>query len=132
MIVVDASALVDLLLDDGLKGSWVRNELAGRDVLHAPQLIDYETVAVTRTKIVRDEITVDRAQGAITDFVALRIRRYPPRAFLSRTLELRDTITSYDAFYVALAETLNCPLVTTDLRLARTHGHDAEIRSPAG
>lgn len=130
MIVVDASAVVDSLLDEGARGEWVRRELKGRDQLHAPQLIDYETLAVTREKILRSEISIDRAQGAITDFASLRIRRYPPLAFLSRALELRDTVTAYDAFYVALAEALDCPLVTSDLRLARSRGHDAEIRSP--
>ena len=130
MMVVDASAVIDLLLDDGARGDWVRDELKGRDVLHAPQLIDYETLAVTRQKLLQNEVSTNRADGAIKDFVALRIRRYPPRAFLSRTLELRDSVTSYDAFYVALAEALGCPLVTTDIRLSRSHGHDAEIRSP--
>lgn len=131
MIVVDASAVVDLLLDHDQKGRWIRNELLGRELLHAPQLIDYETVAAARNKVVRDEITVDRARVAIADFVALRIRRYPPRSFLTRTLELRATMSSYDAFYVALAEALDCPLVTSDSRLARSHGHQAEIRSPS-
>lgn len=131
MIVVDASAVVDLLLDDGGKGSWVRGELKGATILHAPQLIDYETLAVTRQKLVRSELTSERARGAIEDFIGLRIRRYPPRPFFSRMLELRDSVSSYDAFYVALAETLDCPLVTTDARLARAHGHEAEILSPA-
>lgn len=130
MIVVDASAVVDLLLDRGAKGDWVRGELKGQDQLHAPQLIDYEAVAVTRKKVLRSEIPAERGRGAIHDFAGLRIRRYPPRAFLSRALELRDSVTAYDAFYVALAEALDCPLVTSDLRLARSHGHDAEIRSP--
>ena len=131
MIVVDAAAVVDLLLDDGSRGRWVRRELAGKAVLHAPQLIDYETLAATRRKIQRHEIDPDRANRAMSDFTGLRIRRYPPRPFLRRALELRESVTSYDAFYVALAETLDYPLVTTDRRLARAHGHEAEIRSPA-
>lgn len=130
MIVVDASAVVDYLLDRGERGQWVRAELERADVLHAPHLVDYETTSATRKKVLGRQISAERGARALGDLGALRVRRYPAQPFIERVWALRQTVSARDAFYVALAEALACPLVTTDGRLARSHGHDAVVRSP--
>ena len=130
MIVVDASAVVDFLLDKGERGEWARAEFAQTDVLHAPHLVDYETVLATRTSVLARGVSTERGARALDDLDALPLRRYPARPFLARVWALRNSVSAGDAFYVALAETLDYPLITTDRRLARSHGHDAVVRSP--
>lgn len=130
MIVVDASAVVDYLLDKGERGEWVRSEVVRADVLHAPHLLDYETASATRRKVLGRQISAARGARALGDLGSLRMRRYPAQSFIERVWALRHTVSARDAFYVALAEALACPLVTTDGRLARSHGHDAVVRSP--
>jgi predicted nucleic acid-binding protein len=77
------------------------------------------------------EVSVPRANTAFNDFADLALVRYPATEFLPRIWALRSTLTPYDAAYVALSEALEAKLVTTDARLARSHGHRAEIVSPA-
>jgi len=129
LIVADASVVVDFLLAGGERGEWARVEL-GRGDLHAPHLLDYETASITRRKVLRGEVSVERGTRALKVFKALRVVRYPAAPFVARAWTLRDSLSSGDAYYVALAEALACPLVTTDGRLARSHGHDAVVRSP--
>ncbi len=76
-------------------------------------------------------LSAGRARLALDDFLGLRIRRYPSTRLLERIFELRNNLTPYDAAYVALAEALDAPLVTTDRRLATATGHTAEILTPA-
>ena len=130
MIVVDASLVVDYLLDDGDRGEWSRHELESAENLHAPQLVDYEAVVVTRRKVLARQISAERGATALDDLADLRVSRYPAQPFVERVWALRHTVSARDAFYVALAEALACPLVTTDSRLARSHGHDAVVRAP--
>jgi predicted nucleic acid-binding protein len=127
VIVLDASAAADYLLDAGTRGEWARAQVAGADSLHAPDLLDYEVVAVIRRRALGRTVPSDRAQRAVSDFADLRVNRYPP--LLDRMWSLHRVLTSYDAAYVALAEALDAPLVTTDERLARSQGHDARIES---
>lgn len=73
-------------------------------------------------------LSATRASDLLTDFDDLTIRRWPAADTLRRrAFQLRDSITAYDAAYVALAEALDCPLVTRDARLGRSTGHDARI-----
>ena len=127
MIVADCAAVVDALT--GFPGTDdLRATLAEED-LHAPTLLDYEVVSALRGLARRGHLGTSRAYDALTDFDALSIQRWPSAAPLRRrALSLRDDLTAYDAPYVALAEALGCPLVTRDSRLARSRGHDAEIR----
>ncbi len=129
MIVVDASAVVDYLLDAGERGRWARAEFEREDVLHAPYLLDYEAASATRRKVLGRQISAERGADALGNLGALRVRRYPAQSFIDRVWALRDSVSSSDAFYIALAEALDCPLVTTDGRLARSHGHDAVVRT---
>lgn len=127
MIVVDCAAVVDALTV--VEGSEnLRIEMAGGD-LHAPTLLDFEVVSALRGLTLGGHLSAARALDALTDFDALEIKRWPSAAPLRlRAFSLRDNITAYDAGYVVLAEALQCPLLTRDTRLARSSGHDVEIR----
>ncbi len=127
MIVVDSAAVVDALT--GVEGTeTLRAEMAGAD-LHAPTLLDFEVVSALRGLTLGGHLTPARARDALTDFDALTIRRWPSAAPLRRrAFSLRDNVSAYDAAYVVLAESLRCPVLTRDARLARSRGHDVEIR----
>lgn len=132
MIVVDASAVADLLLELEPGGAWVEGRVRAERSLHAPHLLDFEVASAIRSRVAREDIPVGRGRLALTDLAALPVTRYPASPFLERVWALRTSITAYDAFYVALAEALNAPLITTDRRLARSTGHRAAIEAPAG
>jgi predicted nucleic acid-binding protein len=127
LIVVDASAVVDYLMEAGPEGSWVRLAIRSEPEVAAPHLIDLEVVSSLRKLLARREIARTRAETALVDFRDLELVRYPATPLLERVWALRDHLTAYDASYVALSEALAVPLVTTDARLARSHGHRAEI-----
>lgn len=126
MIVVDCSVVVDALtLADG--GDRLRERLSG-ETLHAPMLLDYELVSAMRGLVLRGDSTAERVEEALVDFGELRIRRWPAAdALRRRALSLRENLSAYDAAYIALAEALDCPLVTRDARLARASGHDVRV-----
>ena len=127
MIVVDNAAVVHALT--AVEGSEdLRAELA-TDELHAPTLLDFEVVSALRGLTLSGQLNVARAQDALTDFDDLPIHGWPSGAALRRRAHsLRANLTAYDAAYVALAEALQCPLLTRDVRLARSSGHSAKIR----
>lgn len=127
MIVVDCAAVVDALT--AVRGSdSLRAEIANED-LHAPTLLDFEVVSALQGLTLGGHITPPRARDALTDFDALTIQRWPSAAPLRlRAFSLSDNVSAYDAAYVVLAEALQCPLLTRDARLARSTGHDVEIR----
>jgi predicted nucleic acid-binding protein len=77
--------------------------------------------------VILKEITAARGKQALEDHVALHIKRAEHKDLLERVWSLRDSITAYDAAYVVLAEILDCPLITCDAKLARSHGHRARI-----
>ncbi len=127
MIVLDASAAIEFLLATNI-GTIVRDRMSAAGMsLHAPHLIDPEVVQVLRRKTASGELTAERAAGALEDLGDLRLRRYPHTPLISRAWELRGQVTAYDAMYIALAELLDVPLVTTDERLARAEGHTARL-----
>ena len=128
MIVVDSAAVVDALtVAPGSKD--LRAELTAEE-LHAPTLLDFEIVSALRGLTLDGQLSAARAQDALTDFDDLAIQRWPSGPALRlRAFSLRDNLTAYDAAYVALAEALRCPLVTRDARVARSSGHDVEIRA---
>ncbi|MXW75379.1 MAG: type II toxin-antitoxin system VapC family toxin [Acidimicrobiaceae bacterium] len=128
MIVVDASVLSNSLADDGLDGAEARNALSQAGEAAVPDLADVETAAVLRKRWMAQTITDDRFSTAIDILAGLPFRRYPISLFLRRAYELRSNITAYDAVYVALAEALDCELVTCDARLARASGARCHIR----
>jgi len=127
LIVVDASAVLELLLrtDKGIK--VLERVLDTGESLHAPHLIDIEVTQTLRRLVSLKEITAARGKQALEDHVALKIKRAEHKDLLERVWTLRDSVTAYDAAYVVLAEILDAPLVTCDAKLARSHGHKARI-----
>lgn len=126
MAVFDASAIVHLLLRTTL-GEQVDARLRAVGSGDVPHLIDLEVASTLRRLEAAGRIRDRRAVEAIADLVRLPLRRYPASILLPRVWELRRTLTAYDAAYVALAEALSEPLLTSDGRLARAHGHDAQV-----
>jgi predicted nucleic acid-binding protein len=127
VIVVDASAMTEFLLQTPL-GSRVEARLfRDRDEFHAPHLLDAEVVQALRRLVRAREVLRDRAQEALDDLTGLDVRRHSHIDFLSRAWELRDNLTAYDAMYVALAEAIDAPLVTCDGPLAATPGHAVRV-----
>ena len=127
MIVVDASAVLEVLLGTEASGRIEERILSAEETLHAPHLLDLEVAQVLRRYCASGEIGPERGQEAIRDFSDLPITRYPHHLFLARIWQLRDNLTAYDAAYVALAEALDVPLLTCDARLASAAGHSAVI-----
>lgn len=127
MIVVDASALIELLLNTPRAHLVADRLLAPEQSLHAPHLVDVEVTQVLRRYLRADALTVPRAQQALDDLGILPIDRHSHTDLLRRIWQLRDALTAYDAAYVALAEALHAPLLTCDGKLARAHGHRAQI-----
>lgn len=127
MIVVDASAILELLLD-ATAASDIENRLLGTlESLHAPHLLDLEVAQVLRRYVSAGELTPQRGRQALGDLGALPIIRYPHNLFLPRIWALRHNVTAYDAAYLALAESLPAPLVTCDARLASAPGHRTTV-----
>lgn len=127
MIVIDASAVIELVLRTDLGRKVEPRALAPQVRLYAPHLLDLEVLQVLRRLTQLHEIAVVRAEEAVQDYAALHIERAAHREFLDRVWRLRDSMTAYDAAYVALAEALDAPLLTCDGKLARSHGHRAKI-----
>ena len=127
MIVVDASAAVDWLLGIGASDQIGSRLLRRGETLHAPHLFDIEVLDALRRLTLQGKLDRTRGLEAVEDFLALDLRRYPHYPLAERIWALRQTATAFDAAYLALAEALDVPLVTADLRLGRTHGHRAQV-----
>ena len=127
MIVVDASALLEVLLQTAL-GSRVEARLfRGRDEFHAPHLADVEVTQGLRRLVRSGEVSHDRATEAIADLTDFDLHRHRHPDLLRRAWKLRENVTAYDAMYIALAEALDAPIVTCDAPLGRAPGHRARI-----
>lgn len=129
MIVLDASAAVDLLLERGERGERVRALVERHAYVAAPHVIDLEVASAVRRLAALGEIGSRRGHTALADLTAMPLQRYPATALLERIWQLRDALTPHDAAYVALAEILAVALVTTDERLGRSRGHLAQVES---
>jgi len=127
LIVIDASAVIELLLNSAA-GSRVADRIfADDESLHVPHLIDLEVAQVLRRYVRSKEMAPDRALQALEDFADLPLQRYTHIDFLTRVWELRAALTAYDAVYVSLAEALDATLLTCDAKLGNSHGHAARI-----
>ena len=129
MIVVDASALLEVLLRTSSAKAVEDRLFAPRQTLHAPHLLDVEVAQVIRRYAVNGDIDGERGRAALVDLMDFPLQRYPHDFLLLRIWELRNNLTAYDAAYVALAEALEAPLLTRDRRLTAAAGHRARIES---
>jgi len=117
VLVVDASVIAPAIADGGPDGDECRHRLKAQS-LAAPDLLRLETMSVFRRQLRNGSLTPKQAANAMEDLANLALVVYPTAPLLRRGWELRDNITAYDSCYVALAEALDCPLVTADQRLA--------------
>lgn len=126
MIVVDASAVLEVLLRTD-RAAAVEVRLFGGGTLHAPHLLDVEVAQVLRRYERSGTLSPDRGRQALGVYLDLQLERYPHHPFLGRVWALRANVTAYDATYLALAEALDAPLLTTDRKLADVPGHGALV-----
>lgn len=131
MIVVDASVLANVVGDDGADGDRAREVVAGQE-LSVPDLVDVEVVSVLRRRWLAKTMTARRFAAAVDDLSVVPADRYPVLPFMPRAYELRANVSAYDAAYVALAEQLDCALVTADRRLAAARGPRCAIAVISG
>jgi len=117
VIVVDASAALSALLNAGP----ARRALAG-ERLHAPHLVDSEVAHALRRRVMAQQLLADAAWTALDSWRRLGMTRYAVFSLLDRVWELRDNVSAYDASYVALAELLDCRLLTADALLSQAPG----------
>lgn len=132
MIVLDASAAVALLLDHppDVAARLGRRIGDGQEsIVVVPHLLDLEVTQVLRRFLSRGEATQERAVDALDKLADLPAARYPHWPLLGRIWELRNSLTAYDAAYVALAEILNAPLLTLDRRISMASGHHAQVET---
>jgi predicted nucleic acid-binding protein len=131
MLVVDASAIAELLLGRPA-GETVAHQLGehGFD-LHAPHLLDVEVLSALRRVVATGDATPTRAGEAVTDLADLPIERYGHYELIPRIWELRENFSAYDAAYIALAEAIaddGAPLLTADTRRARAADAHTDLR----
>lgn len=120
-LVIDASAAVAALVDDGPDGRWAE-ELIAREALAAPHLMPVEVGNILRRASLSHQLSSDSAALAHEALQTLRVELYPYSPVAGRVWQLRANLTAYDAWYVALAESLDAVLVTLDERLIRAAG----------
>ena len=129
MTVFDASVLVDALVVAGPAGDDARAALRDCSLLHVPSIFTAEATSAVRALHAQGDLSPGRARGALARIKTVAAWQYPFEPFLDRVWELRDNLTVYDAWYVALAESLDTVLVTADRRLAEAPGPRCPVRT---
>ena len=117
MIVADASVVVASLLRPGPARSAIIDEQ-----VQVPALVDTEVANALRTRVRLGQLSAADARRLLDTYRWMAVTRHNVFAMFDRIWELRDNVTAYDAAYVALAEAIECPLVTADTRLSRAPG----------
>lgn len=128
-LVLDASVLVAALIDTESHGHWAELIIL-ENVMAAPELLLVETTNILRRLERSKAISTLEATSAQRELMRLDLPLYPYRPFAARIWALRKNLTSYDGWYVALAEALNCPLATLDLKLSRATGPSCQFVIP--
>jgi predicted nucleic acid-binding protein len=128
-VVVDATVLVAALIDGGAPGNWAEEILISGS-LHAPELARAEATNILRRLERSKQISSAEANAAQDDLMQLHLETFAFDPFAERIWELRHTVTSYDAWYVALAEALRLPLATLDRKLAKSAGPKCGFLTP--
>jgi len=132
VIVLDASVMVEILLNRPSVAELAHRLFAPDEALHAPHLIDLEVTQAMRRYQASGEMSPQRAREALVAFAHMPLERHPHWPFLERIWDLRRNLTAYDAAYVALAEALGAPILTADRALASAPGHRAKIELIGG
>jgi predicted nucleic acid-binding protein len=127
VIVLDASAAVELLLGTPLGERVLERIARPGESLHAPHLLDVEVMAVFRRLLAAGALGERRAGQALSDLSELDVTRYPHQDLVDRAWTMRATVSACDAMYLALGEGLEATVLTCDQRLARAHGHGADV-----
>ena len=127
MTVVDASALLELLLQTPLGRRIEARLFHDEGELHAPHLVDVEVMQGLRRLVRTGEVSAGRAEEVLADLADLELHRHPHLDLAGRAWKLRDNISAGDAMYIALAEAIDAPFVTCDRPLANAPGHRALI-----
>jgi predicted nucleic acid-binding protein len=127
MIILDASAVVDLLVEPAMLTGVLRARVREASIVYAPHLMDAEVTNALRRKVLQGRLDELTARRAIRRLAAMRLKLWPHRQLLGRALALRHQLSAYDAIYVAMAEVTGATLVTRDARLVRATGHRARI-----
>jgi predicted nucleic acid-binding protein len=131
-LVIDASMVVAGLTDSGADGRWAESLLAG-EALAAPHLMPVEAADILRRAALARDISADAASLAHADLLDLRVELFPYQPCAARVWDLRDNVTCYDGWYVAVAELLDAPLATLDGHLATSTGPRCQfLLPPAG
>ena len=125
-IVIDASTIVSALVDAGAEGQWAEQLLQTNEIV-APILLQVECTNVLRRLVASGQIVDLDASLAQKDLMRLPITLFPFEPFSERVWMLRDNLSSYDAWYVAVAEALNLPLATMDSKLTNAPGPVCEF-----
>ncbi len=127
MIVLDASAAIEWVLQTPAGARIAERLFSTPQRLHAPHLLDVELAHVLRRGVAEGTVRPSRAHEALQDFLDLPITRHPHEHLLWRIWDLRENLAAYDAAYVALAESLGATLLTCDARIAAAPGHYAIV-----
>jgi len=127
MIVLDASAVVDLLIRPAAETRRLRSRIEAASMVYAPHLMDAEVTNALRRHLLGGRIDQFSARRGLRLLTDMQVIWWPHRPLLGRALALRHQLTAYDAIYVAMAEATGATLVTRDTKLARTTGHRARI-----
>ena len=127
MIVVDASIVVEVLLRSDTGAVLEERLFEGDDPLHAPHMLDVEVAHALRRCALNGDIDERHGRDSLGDLAAMSIERHGHQPLLERIWQLRHNLTAYDAAYLALAESLDAPLLTRDSALASVAGHHARV-----
>ena len=130
-VVVDASVVAAALLDSGPVGTWAEAVLVAGPLI-APHLMPAEVANVLRRAVLAADVSPEAAGLAYADLIELPVQLLPFEPFAARVWALRNTVTAYDAWYVALAESFGAELATLDSRLARASGPGCAFLTPPG
>jgi predicted nucleic acid-binding protein len=126
MIVADASAVIEVLLNTAAGTGIARRLFATEETVHVPHILDLEVLQTLRKYVRTDLMDVLRAEQARQNYTDMPLSRYSHTVLMPRIWALRHNWTAYDAAYIALAEALAAPLITCDRGMA-SPGHTAKV-----
>ncbi|MCZ6619194.1 MAG: type II toxin-antitoxin system VapC family toxin [Gammaproteobacteria bacterium] len=128
-VALDASVIVAALIDSGAQGKWAESVISSQPLV-SPELVMVETTNILRRLERRGDVSRLEATSSQRDLLRLDLELFPFAPFSERIWALRDNVTSYDAWYVAVAEVFDCPLATLDRKLTDAPGVMCEFLTP--